>query len=143
MCFTCIWTFWIVYSFVSFSLFSFPLLFLWKFRNEVHLVLNLSLYFIYFIPFSLYFICPFFFFRFLSRPFLSFFLYAFNCPLKVFKFSGNLSGNLSDNLAITFRCKRSPGEVLDLFDSNKKNSMKKTKRLLTLALGYHVVLRFG
>ena len=79
---------------------------------------------------------PFFFLRVLSRPFL-FFLYAFNRPLKAFKFSDNLS----DNLAITFHCKRNPGEVLDSFDPSKKNSMKKTNRLSTI--GHHVVLRLG
>ena len=96
-----------------------------EFRSKAHLILNPALYFIYCIPLSLCFICPFFFRRFLSRPFLSFFLYAFSCPLKVFKFSDNLS----DNLAITFCCKRNPGEVLDPSDPSKKNSMKKTNRL--------------
>ena len=108
-----------------------------EFRSKAHLILNPTLYFIYLIPFFLCFICPFFFRRFLSRPFLSFFLYAFSCPLKVFKFSDNLS----DNLAITFRCKRKPGEVLDSFDPSKKNLMKKTNRLSTL--GHQVVLRLG
>ena len=108
-----------------------------EFRSKAHLILNPALYFIYCIPLSLCFICPFFFRRFLSRPFLSFFLYAFSCPLKVFKFSDNLS----DNLAITFRCKRNPGEVLDSVDPSKKNSMKKRNRLSTL--GHHVVLRLG
>ena len=108
-----------------------------RFRSKAHLIVNLILYFIYFVPFSLCFICPFFFLRFLSRPFLSFFLCAFNCPLNLFKFSDNLS----DNLAITICCTRKPGEVLDSFDPSKKNSMKKTNRLSTL--GHQVVLRLG
>ena len=123
--------------FLCFLFFVFPSVIIpLRFRSKAHLILNLILYFIYFVPFSLCFICPFFFLRFLSRPFL-FFSFVLSIVLSR---CSNLD-NLSDILAITIRCTRKPGEVLDSFDPSKKNSMKKTNRLSTL--GHQVVLRLG
>ena len=131
MCFTCIWIFWIVYSFVSFSLFSLPLWFLWN--SEVKHMWFWIQFCISFISFPF----PFVLFV-LSSSFVSFLVLSF--PFKVFTFSDNPS----DNLAITFRCKRNPGEVLDWcipFDPRKMSSIQKMNRFSSL--GHQVVLRLG